>query len=220
MKQWLILNYGGHTRIVNDIVNNLSIKSKPKSGSIGRNILTMQLSLAKVSSISKTELDNCLYSNSTMMELSRFLLNKDHHSWVREMTKRDLDFKNPTGFASFSCFKETCIWERNTYKVSRPRSAPSSPKNKTKNKSSHNVQALDNNSSDEEVIASSHSTNYHNKQWYPANLKFPCPLGNRKHEMSTCSEFFSLHPAARWEKMERGKICYCCLLQKNVGAIF
>ena len=225
MKQWLILNYGGASRIVNDIVNNLSLKSKPESGSIGEKYayyaaITSALQrlekLAKVSSINKIDLDDCLYSNSTMMELSRLLLNKDYQSWVREMTKRDLDFKNPTGFASFSCFKEICIQERNTYEVSRPRSAPSSPKNKTKNKSSHNVQALDNNSSDEEVIASSHSTNYHNKQWYPANLKFPCPLGNHKHEMSTCSEFFSLHPAARWEKMERGKICYCCLLPKNV----
>ena len=225
MKQWLILNYGGASRIVNDIVNNLSLKSKPESGSTGEKYayyaaITSALQrlekLAKVSSINKIDLDNCLYSNSTMMELSRLLLNKDHQSWVREMTKRDLDFKNPTGFPSFSCFKEICIQERNTYEVSRRRSAPSSPKNKTKNKSSHNVQAVETNNSDEEIIVSSHAANYHNKQWYPSNLKFPCPLANHKHEMSTCSEFFSLHPAARWEKMEKGKICYCCLLPKNV----
>ena len=76
MKQWLILNYGGASRIVNDIVNNLSLKSKPESGSIGEKYayyaaITSALQrlekLAKVSSINKIELDNCL-----SISISRF----------------------------------------------------------------------------------------------------------------------------------------------------
>ena len=32
MKTWLIINYGGPSRIVGDIINNLSRKSKPVGG--------------------------------------------------------------------------------------------------------------------------------------------------------------------------------------------
>lgn len=83
MKQWLILHYGGASRIVNDIVSNLSLKPKPEFGSIGdkysyyaaiTSALQRLEKLAKVSSINKLELDTCMYSNSTVSSLSRLLL--------------------------------------------------------------------------------------------------------------------------------------------------
>ena len=131
-------------------------------------------------------------------------------------SRDDQDFKNPTGYDAFLCFKQICIQERNTNEVSRAEKMNSSPKNKTKNKSAHKIQQIDGSSSEDEAPASSHATNFHNKQWYPANLKFPCPLGSHKHEMSTCTEFFSLNPTERWNKMDKGKLCYCCLQPKNV----
>ena len=225
MKQWLILHYGGASRIVNDIVSNLSLKPKPEFGSIGdkysyyaaiTSALQRLEKLAKVSSINKLELDTCMYSNSTVSSLSRLLLHRDHNAWVREMTKRDLDFKNPTGYDAFLCFKQICIQERNTNEVSRAEKMNSSPKNKNKYKSAHKIQQIDGSSSEDEAPASSHATNFHNKQWYPANLKFPCPLGSHKHEMSMCTEFFSLNPTERWNKMDKGKLCYCCLQPKNI----
>ena len=53
-------------------------------------------------------------------------------------------------------------------------------------------------------------------KWYRVGLKFPCPLSNHQHEMSTCAEFFSLNPGDRWDKMEKGRICYSCLAPKDV----
>ena len=88
---------------------------------------------------------------------------------------------------------------------------------KLKPKSVHRVaKTNENKSNDEQSSNSAFATSYHNTQWYPANLKFPCPLGNHKHEMSTCSEFFLFNPAERWSKMDKGKICYSCLSPKNI----
>ena len=50
----------------------------------------------------------------------------------------------------------------------------------------------------------------------PAGLKFPCPIGNHKHEVSTCPDFFNFSPVDRWDKIETGRMCYTCLKPKNV----
>ena len=68
-------------------------------------------------------------------------------------------------------------------------------------------------------IQNAFAVSYHNTKWYLPNLKFPCPLGNHKHEVSTCLEFFSFSPAERWNKMDKGKLCYACLLPKDVCTI-
>ncbi len=34
--------------------------------------------------------------------------------------------------------------------------------------------------------------------------------------MSTCAEFFSLSPGDRWNKMEKGRICYSCMAPKDI----
>ena len=62
-----------------------------------------------------------------------------------------------------------------------------------------------------EVFAS-----FHNKKWYPTNLKFSCPIGNHKHELNTSAEFFSTNPIERWNKMDKGKLFYSCLCPKDV----
>ena len=50
----------------------------------------------------------------------------------------------------------------------------------------------------------------------PPGLKFPCLLGNHKHEVSMCVEFFNLTPLDRWEKIEKGRMCYSCLKPKTI----
>ena len=77
------------------------------------------------------------------------------------------------------------------------------------------VQESKQDSSDEESGAEIYAT-FHNKKWYPANLKFSCPIGNHKHELNTSAEFFSLNPVERWNKMDKGKLCYSCLYPKDV----
>ena len=131
------------------------------------------------------------------------------------MTENGLDYKNPTGAEAYAVFKNLCIIERNTSKgsrvlekVSSPKSKPRSPRSKPK--SAFKMQETKGESFDQDLGAEVFTT-YPNKQWYPANLKFPCPIGNHKHELNTCAEFFSMSPVERWNKMDKGKLYYSCL---------
>ena len=55
------------------------------------------------------------------------------------------------------------------------------------------------------------------KPWNPlSGLKFPCPLRNHKHKVSSCVEFFNLTPSDRWEMIEKNKMCYTCLKPRTV----
>ena len=225
MKQWLISQYGGASRIVNDIVNALGRKPKPALNNRNEKhnyytAITSALQrlerLAKVSSINNIELDICLYSQGTLITLSNLLLPRDYDNWVRKMTSRNLDFNNPAGEETFRCFQSVCIAERNITEASRNQEKTLSPKPKPKNKNVFKARHAPDSSSDDESNNSIHATSYHNKQWYPTSLKFPCPIGNHKHKMSTCAEFFTFSPVERWNKMDKGKVCYCCLLPKNV----
>ena len=137
--------------------------------------------------------------------------------------KCSFDYKNPVGENAYQVFKNLCIIERNKSEGSRepehfnkPKSpnSPRSPRNK--GKSAHKVMESKDSNGEKESHSSAFTTKLSNPKWYRAGLKFPCPLTNHQHEMSTCAEFFSLSPGDRWNKMEKGKICYACLAPKDV----
>lgn len=74
-----------------------------------------------------------------MNSLSLILPNKAHMTWISEMTRNGLDYKNPTGADAYAVFKNLCIIERNTSEGSRVpervgslRSKPRSPRSKPK----------------------------------------------------------------------------------------
>ena len=104
MKQWLVLNYGGVSRIINDIIYDLSRRPKPNpndnnvkftfyayiSGALQR-----LERLSKVNGIDKLKLKNCLYSRPTLSSLSLVLPLTTYSDWITEMTKSGLDYKNP-----------------------------------------------------------------------------------------------------------------------------
>ena len=231
MKQWLISNNGGISRTINDVISDLSRRNKPAStNSQGKFTFYAHISgalqrlerLSKVDEISSTDLETCLYSRATLSSLSLILPRETYSDWISEMTKAGLDYKNPMGVVAYSVFKNLCIVERNKSEGARgaekthsPKAKPRSPKAQTspcpKPKSVHQV------SEEAEVINQAvFATSYHNVKWYLPGLKFPCPMANHKHELATCSEFFSFNPAERWSKMEKGKICYACLQPKDV----
>ena len=139
------------------------------------------------------------------------------------MTRAGLDYKNLVGENAYKVFKNLCIIERNKSEGSRelegsarPRS-PRSPRSfKNKMKSAHKVGESNDEKPEEEPHNAVFVTKFNNPKWYRAGLKFPCPLSNHQHKMSTCAEFFSLSPGDRWNKMEKGRICYACLAPKDV----
>ena len=128
MKTWLISNYDGPLRIVGDIINNLSKRSKPAPdkrkekfsfySAITGAIQKLER-LSRVTHINGAELESCLLSRSMLSSLIKVLPTAEYDLWVREMTVACLDFKNPVGIETFNCFKKVCIIERNTNESSR-----------------------------------------------------------------------------------------------------
>ena len=232
MKQWLIKNYGGPSRIVGDIIGSLIRKQKPAVGnrkdkftfySAITGALQRLERLSRVSYIDKAELESCLLSRSTLSSLISLLPLVEYELWVREMTISGLDFKNQVGLETFDCFKRICIIERNMCESARTDSAPvdsSSTGGKKIAKSSHKITVHEKEYSDTESEVGVHATSSAKpwKPWWdpPAGLKFPCPVGNHKHEVSSCAEFFNLSPLDRWEKIEHGRMCFTCLKPKTV----
>ena len=139
MKQWLILNYGGVSRIINDVISDLSCRNKPASNnSQGKFAFYAYISgalqrlerLSKVDVISMIDLENCLYSRATLSSLSLILPPEAYSNWISEMTKSGLDYKSPVGVIAYSVFKELCIIERNKSEGSRGSEKSSSPRTK------------------------------------------------------------------------------------------
>ena len=86
LKSWLIEQYGDASRIVKDTINLLSRKKKPSSGNkrdrynyysdIVVSILRLER-LAKESAFDNIQLNNCLYSRSTLQLLISLLPQAD-----------------------------------------------------------------------------------------------------------------------------------------------
>lgn len=122
IKNWLILNYGGVTRIVSDILNDLSKKVKPNQSNnaakysfyaYSSGALQRMERLSKVKGIDKQELENCVYSRATLNSLSLVLPSETYADWISEMTRTGLDYKNPVGVEAYKVFKNLCMIERN-----------------------------------------------------------------------------------------------------------
>ena len=214
-RQWLILQYGSASRIICDIINDLATRPKPGANdSNARFSFFSHISgalqcverLTKIVEINKQELENCLYSQATLNSLFLILPHKTHMNWITKMMESGLDYKNPTGAEAYTVFKNLCIIERNASEGSRIPDKVSSPRSKSR--SAFKVQESKDESSVDEVGV---FASFHNKKWYSNHLKFPCPIGNYQHELNTCAEFFSMSPVERWNKMDKGKLCYSCL---------
>ena len=129
---------------------------------------------------------------------------RNDHSWV--------GFKNPVGIETFNCFKKVCIIECNTNESSRSEHTPREAQMariKKPGKSSHKVQQVEEESSGSDTEATAYAVaGPPPKPWNPpAGLKFPFSLGNHKHKVCNCAEFFNLSPLDRLEKIERGRMC-------------
>ena len=136
----------------------------------------------------------------------------EYDFWVMEITISGLDFKNPVGIEMFNFFKKICVIERNTCESARTDPSPEETQSmgtKKPFKSSHKVQIQEDDYTENDSEMGIHAvpTFIPRTLWNPpAGLKFPCPVGNHKHEVSTCPDFFNFSPMDRWEKIEKGKM--------------
>ena len=121
----------------------------------------------------------------------------------QEMTRRDLDWRNPLGEDTYKCFRYTCVMEKNMLEAARdnggfttaPASTSAAPATSgniapSKGKSKGIFTAL--NASDPESEDET-PTNAHivtgNSTWINpgSNYKFPCPLQSHDHEIQSSS---------------------------------
>ena len=217
IKRWLIKEFGSPSRIIGDVIADLRSKSKPiiedvKSrynfySHLGKAIARLD-KLIRVPSIDINDLESALYSRSTLNDLINILPTNDLNQLRRQMVKRKLDWKNPTGIVYFAFLKEFIDTEWDLLGPYKDIG------NNTKLKSTHftdsSLQSTFN------VNIPPPSLPKVRKPWYQPGLRFPCPLKRHNHEMSDCKEFLAMHPKDRWEELDRFKICLTCLRPGDV----
>ena len=104
MREWLIINYGGAARILNDTVMGLTRRKKPTANDHSNRYLQVSAILAALQGLEKLVCSNptleagvkeCLYSRNTLTSLSQLLISQDYDEYIKEMTRQHLDWRNP-----------------------------------------------------------------------------------------------------------------------------
>ena len=129
IKAWLVKHYGDASRIVNNTIASLSKKKKPNPTNkkdrytFYSDIVIALLRLERLTNdklVDNVLLNECLYSRSTLHILISLLPQADYTELKRELTRRDIDFNNPVGVLTFTCFKDFCTIERNAMEGTQP----------------------------------------------------------------------------------------------------
>ena len=231
MREWLTLNYGKASSIVNDVIKALKRKKRPDPNNrkdryvFFADILFSLTKLEKLTmepNIGKFELENCLFSQSTLSILISILPQSEADEFVRQMSIKGLDWKNPMGYETFVMFRAICGMERDAMEASKHLDASSSRKSNSTKVNHINANAISSSDSEDEyrahgVSSTPGQTSKSSRQWYTPGLKFPCPLnGHGTHLISSCIEFLTMKPRERRALIHRNVICYSCLRPKNV----
>ena len=59
------------------------------------------------------ELNDWLYTWNTLLSLSKLIVVLDFDEYIREMTRRSLEWRNPLGKKTYECFRYICTMEKN-----------------------------------------------------------------------------------------------------------
>ena len=112
MRKWLVQNYGGAARIINDTVMALSPRKRPAVSDRPDRYLHISTIIAALQRLEKlicsnptlcVELKDCLYSRNTLNSLTKLLISQDYDKYIKEMTRRDIDWRNPLGEETYKC---------------------------------------------------------------------------------------------------------------------
>ena len=96
MREWLVMNYGGAARILNETVMALTRRKKPTANDWSDRYLHVSAILAALQRLEKlvcsnptlgTELKECLYSRNMLTSLSKLLIPQDYDEYIKEMTR-------------------------------------------------------------------------------------------------------------------------------------
>ena len=65
------------------------------------------------------KLKDCLYSKNILTLLGKLLIIQDYDEYIREMTRRSLDWRNSLEQDTYECFRYICTMERNILGAAR-----------------------------------------------------------------------------------------------------
>ena len=51
--------------------------------------------------------------------MTKLLISQDYDEYIKEMTRRDLDWRNPLGQDTYKCFRYVCVMEKNMLEAAR-----------------------------------------------------------------------------------------------------
>ena len=216
LKKWLIKEHGDPDTIVDDILSALTKRSKNNITSnrdrytfladVSKTVARLD-KLIRVPEIELETIETILYSRHTLKDLFTALPQQDVLKLNRRLTQNRLDWKHPKGAATFALFKEYCETERDLSEPFKDTEV------KPKARSAFVVESL------VESNGGSFATNFSSPTptpWAEPGLFFPCPLRDHKHEIAQCKDFLTMNPDERWEKIDKGKICYTCCKPKFI----
>ena len=135
--------------------------------------------------------------------------------YIKEMTRRKLDWRNLLRSDTYERFRYICTMEKNMLEAARDnggfitsRAAPIPSLNtgvmSSKGKAKLVFTTFDHSDPDDELITGVHVAPGHSDWIKPgSNHKFPCPLQNHDHEIAACPDFLTLTPKDRWNKFPR-----------------
>ena len=92
MREWLVQNYGGAARILNDTVMTLTGRKKPAATDCANRYTHISSIIAALQRLEKLicsnhalglELKDCLYSRDTLTSLTRLLIAQDYDKYIK-----------------------------------------------------------------------------------------------------------------------------------------
>ena len=122
MREWLVSNYGRVACILNDTVMVLARRKKPAANDRSDRYLNVSAILAALQWLEKLicsnptlgfELKECLYSQNTLTSLSKLIISQDYDEHIKEITCRQLDWRNLLGSDTYDCFRYIHTMEKN-----------------------------------------------------------------------------------------------------------
>ena len=118
------MNYGGAAQIINDTVMALTRRKKPIANDRSDRYLHTSAIFVALQRLEKLicsnpvlgiELKECLYSRNTLTSLTKLLIPHDYDEYIKEMTNRQLDWRNPLGVDTYECFRYTYMHHGEKY---------------------------------------------------------------------------------------------------------
>ena len=125
MRKWLVSNYGGAARILNDTVMALTRRERNDWSDRYLHVSAILAALQRLkklicsNSTLAVELKECLYSRNTLTSLRKLLISQDYDDYIKEMTRRHLDWRNPLGSDTYDCFRYICTMEKKMLETAR-----------------------------------------------------------------------------------------------------